>query len=103
MLNVRREKCKRVFAVLMAAFLLVILFFAVSLSTDNLEHDCAGEHCPVCECLHVCESVIQQTGAGLVPVICFSLAIAAVCITALFFAAEVFPLNLITLKIRLNI
>lgn len=103
MLVLCRKNKKRVLAVLLAVILPVILFFAVSLITENLEHDCTEEHCPVCECMQLCQSLLRQTGAGLLPVICLVFAFFAAYEVILCFSAEFLPHNLITLKIRLNI
>ena len=98
-----RKQSKRVFAVLVAAILLVSLFFAAFLIAENLDHDCKGEHCPVCECLQLCEAILHQTGIGWIPVICVILAIAAAIEAGLDLRAAFVPRDLITLKIRLNI
>ena len=103
MIGTRRKKSKRVLAVLMAALLTVIVFFAAFLIVENLDHDCEGEHCPVCECIQVCEAVLQQMGTGLLPVFCAVLAIVAAFVTVSGFTSVCLQQNLITLKIRLNI
>ena len=98
-----KNRCKRIFAVLVAVLLLVILFFAATLIVENLEHDCEGEHCPVCACIQVCEAILHQIGAGLLPVFGAVLVIATALVTVSGSSAVFVPQNLISLKIRLNI
>ena len=31
---------------------------------EELHHDCAGEDCPVCACLQLCENQVRRAGAG---------------------------------------
>ncbi len=46
----------------------MVLFFVLISSlfiTVHADHDCTGEDCPVCECMHQCENNIRMLGSGL--------------------------------------
>lgn len=57
-----------------AAFVLTLLFVFVMLFSQffiiaEAEHDCIGEHCPVCEQIAVCENALKTLSNGVAAII----------------------------------
>lgn len=101
-LNRFHNRKNRAAAVILAAIVLVVMLFSVSALSHAVHHDCTGEDCPVCICIHQYESTLSQIDGAQVfavlPILLF-----------LFLllnkkpAGVIFQLTLITEKIRLNI
>ena len=51
-----------------AVFISLILFFGVMLSSSyiakEMDHDCIGEDCPICEQMEECSLVLEKAGAA---------------------------------------
>ena len=52
------EKKKRIAAFLAVTILLVLLFSAVFIAAEA-DHDCAGENCPICAQIAVCQNILK--------------------------------------------
>jgi hypothetical protein len=102
--NIRSLHRKKIFmtaAVLSVLVVVTTVASAVFVAMET-EHDCEGEECHVCECIEICEAILQQAGTAL-PIVTASL---------VFFAVPVF-INLpdvcvfclrtpVSRKVRLN-
>ena len=85
-----------------AVFLMVLMMTAsVFYIAEETEHDCCGEECPVCECIHICESILNHTQIKVVfdSAVVFIIS-AALCETAICsgFASD----TLVSYKVRLD-
>ena len=50
----------------MAVLVMLLMIFSVMYMTEEMHHDCTGEDCPICECIHMCEGILYETdGAGI--------------------------------------
>lgn len=58
------SKNVRVAACIMAFMVLFIVLFSSSYIAGHVHHHCTGEDCPVCACIHQCESMIRNMGDG---------------------------------------
>ncbi len=47
-----------IMAVLMLFYMLIMFYFVAS----HADHDCKGEDCPICACIHQCENNIRGMG-----------------------------------------
>ena len=48
-------------SVISAALILLITVISVFYIAEEADHDCHGEDCPICECIHICESTLHET------------------------------------------
>ncbi len=95
-------RAKRITAGIIALIMLVVMLLASQFIVTHIHHDCSGEDCPVCACMHQCESVLRTIGSGMsgntaiaVPVLLIFIIISlqAVCDTVN---------TLVSCKVRLN-
>lgn len=49
----------------MAFMMLVVVLFSVFFIAAHADHDCSGEDCPVCACIHQCESMLKGIDDGM--------------------------------------
>ena len=42
----------------------IVAFFSLLFIVNGTHHDCTGEDCPVCACIHQAEQTLKQIGAG---------------------------------------
>ena len=96
-----RKKTFMISAVL--CVLLVVSTFASALFIAmETEHDCGGEECHICECIELCEAILQQVGTAL-PIVTASLIFSVISIALNSMDGDVFcPKTPVSQKIRLN-
>ena len=68
------EKKKRIAAILLAVTLLFVILCSAAFIAEEANHDCAGENCPICDQISVCQNILKT----------FSLAVCAVALAAAF-------------------
>ncbi|MCR5597005.1 MAG: hypothetical protein K6G19_02420 [Lachnospiraceae bacterium] len=83
--------------------LLVVSTFASALFIAmETEHDCGGEECHICECIELCEAILQQVGTAL-PIVTAFLIFSVISIALKSMDGDVFcPKTPVSQKIRLN-
>lgn len=87
---------------IVCAVFVIITFLSIFLIAGRADHDCRGENCPVCACIHQAEKTLQQLGNGTVEAIDFQPAI-EISVLALACAFLFAPCtSLISQKVRLN-
>ena len=57
---------KRITAGIMVILMLFNLLFSAFYIAAEVDHDCAGEDCPICTCIAQCESILHQISDGIV-------------------------------------
>ena len=57
---------KRIGLAVAVALMAVVLFSAL-FRLFEADHDCAGDDCPICACLHQCDDLLRLFGAALPP------------------------------------
>ena len=82
MSSFRNLQPKRLAAGIMALMMFVIVLFSVSFIAAEADHDCCGDDCPICACIHLCENTLEQIGSGvatqaavIIPAILFCISI----------------------------
>ena len=102
MRNSSKSKALRIAAVTMGLMMLVLVAFSAFYIAAEADHDCCGEDCQICACIHQCEKTLRGIGDG-TAVQCATIVPA---ILILFAAAFVIPAvfrdTLISRKVRLN-
>lgn len=93
---------QRLLAGFTCAVFVIVAFFSLLFIAKEAHHDCAGEDCPVCACIHQAEQTLKQIGTGSAETVGafapqFPLVVAFLC----------FPLfvpvgSLISQKVRMN-
>ncbi|MCR4793540.1 MAG: hypothetical protein K5871_12410 [Lachnospiraceae bacterium] len=63
-MSITRKKNTGCLSVLIAFIFAFIMIAAVYYVATESDHECEGEECPVCECIHVCESILHETMDG---------------------------------------
>ena len=77
-------------------------FASAAFIAMETEHDCEGEACHVCECIELCEAILQRVGTAL-PIVTASLVLFVVSIFLGLPEVGVFCLRTpVSQKIRLN-
>lgn len=92
----------RILAGAISTLLLVALLFSGFYIAFEADHDCTGEDCPICICIHQCETILNQLGYA--AALLFSVVVPIFSI-ALFimFSAHVFMQDtLVSRKVRMN-
>ena len=102
MSNKAFSKIGRITAGIIATMMLIaVLFSAVFIAVES-GHDCDGEDCPICTCIHQCENTLHNLGNGLISssfVISPVVIILYTGVCALFVFAQS---TLVSNKVRLN-
>ncbi len=62
-------KAIRIIACIMATVVLVVMLFSASYIAGHSHHHCTGEDCPVCACIHQCESIIKGLESSLIALV----------------------------------
>ena len=58
------SKLKKTFVILLAAVLLSALFACALIISEEADHDCTGEDCPICALLDICEAALHYVSIG---------------------------------------
>ncbi len=98
----RRATTVRVSAGVMCALLLFVMLFSVFFTAAEVEHDCSGEDCEICLCLHHCESLLRQLRSGLILCLAFFAFAFAITGAAFCCARLVISDSPVAKKVRLN-
>lgn len=95
-------KKQRSLVFLTCAMFIIVTFFSILFIVKEADHDCTGENCPVCACIHQAEQTLKQLGgadAGQAPKIPAPVPV----IVAFSFTILLVPrASLISQKVRLN-
>ena len=87
---------------LIAAMLLVCMFFSVFFIVAEAGHECHDDDCAICACIQMCEKQLSQIGAGLAGCVCVFLYIRVLSSVSSYSA--VYPKAFLAdHKVRLNI
>ena len=95
-------KKKRLPVLLLAAAVCFVMLFSSVFIAVNTDHDCMGEHCPICYQINFCENTLK-TLSHAVPAITLAIALTdsfSTCLSA--FTARKRTESLVTLKVKLS-
>lgn len=53
-------KQNRIFSMLMATSVALVLLFSVIFIADKIDHNCHGKDCPICQQISTCQNVLQS-------------------------------------------
>ncbi len=57
--NFAHGKMKKSMAGIMALMMLVVMLLSCTFVAAHTHHECSGHDCPVCACIHRCESMMR--------------------------------------------
>ncbi|ENZ05313.1 hypothetical protein [Enterocloster clostridioformis] len=57
-------KKQKTLAFLTCATFILVALFSILFIVEEADHDCTGENCPVCACIHQAEQTLKQLGTG---------------------------------------
>ena len=61
----RTQKQKKLGLIICISFLFVSIFSLFYIAREEI-HDCSGEDCPICACIHQAEQNLKNLGTGVV-------------------------------------
>lgn len=59
-------KKQKTLASLICAVFIVVMLFSIFFIVKEADHDCTGESCPICACIHQAEETLQRLGTSTV-------------------------------------
>lgn len=96
-------KKQRMTALLVCIAIVFVTFFSVFFIAIEANHDCTGEDCPICVCIHTAENTLKEIGNSLAGVVAV---IIAPVVLLLFFKGILLSSfchpTLVSIKVRLN-
>ena len=102
MRNPGASKVLRITAGIMGVMMLFIVLFSAFYIAAEADHDCCGEDCPICACIHQCENILRGIGDG-AAVRCAAVAPVILILFAAAFVIAAFSQDtLVSRKVRLN-
>ncbi len=48
----------------LSGIITLIMLVSALYMAEEAHHECTGEDCPICECLHLCEGIMYETEAA---------------------------------------
>ena len=95
-------KAIRITAGVMGLMMLVIVLYSAVYIAAEADHDCCGEDCPVCACIHQCEITLRGAGGGAQVQLTCIIPIIPVLLAAAFLTAAIPGETPVSGKVRLN-
>ncbi len=97
-----KSRIKSITAGVMGLLMLVIVLFSAFSIAAEADHECSGEDCPVCVCIHQCENALHRIGDGITVRITVAAPVILILLAAAFAITAVSRNTLISRKVRLN-
>lgn len=72
------EKKRRAIAIIICVVFALALFFSFDFIIENTNHECSGDHCPICAVLQVAEEISGGTKKAVVSMLISALFIVAI-------------------------
>lgn len=95
-------KKKRTLAFIICMAFIVTALFSILFIVKEANHNCTGDKCPICSCIHQAEQTLKQLGTGATAKV-LSVNGSFFIITPLFLFILFIPcISLISQKVRLN-
>ena len=96
------EKKKRIAALLLAVTVLLVMLYSALFIAAEADHDCAGENCPICAQIAVCQNILKVFSLT-VCIAAFPAVFSYTLCRGSFACADVIPRNtLVSLKVKLT-
>ncbi len=92
----------RITAAITGLMMLVMVLFSAFYIAAESDHECCGEDCPICACIHQCENTLHGIGDGTAVRSAAATPVILVLLAAAFAIPAVSQDTLISGKVRLN-
>lgn len=102
MRNLNTSKVLRITAGIMGLMMLVLIAFSAFYIAAEADHDCSGEDCLICACIHQCENTLRGIGNGTAVKSAVVVAIVFILLAAAFVIPPELQDTLVSKKVRLN-
>lgn len=102
MRNPGASKVLRITAGIMGVMMLFIVLFSAFYIAAEADHDCCGEDCPICACIHQCENILRGIGDGAAVQSAAVAPVILILFAAAFVIAAFSQDTLVSRKVRLN-
>lgn len=96
------RKKKRHIAAILCIVLLFVTFASLFYIAKEENHQCTGDDCPVCACVHQAEQNLKNLGTGFIAEFCAIFVVLSGSTTVCAYAEELFFTSLVSQKVRLN-
>ena len=93
---------KRITACIIGILMLINLLFSAFYIAAEVDHDCAGEDCPICACIAQCESILHQISDGIVSQAAFVFPIVFLVVSIFLYTILFTQETLVSRRVRLN-
>jgi len=57
---------RKVISILAALLIVATMFFSALFISSNINHDCTGENCPICEQMQVADNVLTKLSLAII-------------------------------------
>mgnify|MGYP006918868324 FL=1 len=92
----------RLISGIVCTMLIVVMFVSLFYIVKEENHQCTGEDCPVCACIHQAEQILRNLGTGLVVAVCVSFTVTGGMPVVSGYCSTVRCSSLVAQKVRMN-
>ncbi len=89
-------------ASIMCFMILVFVLLSYFFIAIELDHDCCGEDCHICECMEMCFNTVRRLADGAIRFFAVSLPVLVVTFVSVFLVRLFEEETLVSAKIRMN-
>lgn len=96
------KKHTRFLAAILTALLAFLMVSSIAYITAEADHDCIGEHCPICQQIEACENTLKQLSFGVIVAALVAALTYTLCSTVAHVTVERPDCTLVSLKVKLS-
>ena len=97
-----RDLTGKVVSYLAASVLFFVMVFSVYYIAEEHCHECEGEDCPICECIHICEGILYQVDGRACAAIALTVILVIVCADESVYIPKFSYDTLVSEKVRID-
>lgn len=95
-------KHKKTIAKLVCILFIAAIFLSMIYIVKEANHDCIGDHCPICAHIQIAERTIGELGTAVILLAHVGAAVAILAVIIFHFTGETVPLTLVAQNVRMN-
>ena len=92
----------RLLSGIVCAMLVTVMLVSLFYIVKEEDHQCTGEDCPVCACIHQAKQTLRNLGTGLIVAVCVSFTVTGGIQVAQWHRSTVRCSSLVAQKVRMN-
>lgn len=93
---------RRYMNVIICCMFIFVTFASLFYIIKEADHDCVGDDCPVCACIHQAEQTLKNVSAGVVSIFAISVIILTDRIQRYAYRTDFYADSLVSLKVRMD-